>query len=696
MRSPEAKSKRPARGRRPSIQRNRKSRHVPPEETPFPRVIRETQKLLASIGKPPPTPFAPDPFQLEALDRVLREDVVVSAPTGSGKTWIALEATKEYLGQGKGVWYATPLKALSNAKYDEFGGALGEENVGLLTGDRKENPTAPIIVGTTEILRNQLYDAMHSGSDLGVDLVILDEAHYLGDPDRGVVWEEVLIYLPERVRLLLLSATISNAHDLARWLEHIRNTPCGVVESKDRPVPLHVLFWAQSNTVTPFFRGNRLFSQAAIAANAQKSRRRSDRANQTDLNAIVEGLRELRLLPALIFLKSRSDCDRALEELTPSPLDPLEDDFSQAVREHIELYPELKNQRQLDRLLECRAGSHHAGQLPGWRLLIERMMVLGHLEVIFCTSTVAAGVNFPARTVVLLQSDRFNGQTFVDMTATDLHQMTGRAGRRGMDKAGFTLVVPGRYMNLTLVKDLLLSETEPLQSQIAVNFSMVLNLLLSHDPEGVKKLLGFSFAAFHQKPRKAHQVHRRLLEQFNKHLDLLEELDYVDERGIPTYDGKWAAKLRLDHPLLIAELIRAGEFSHLNPQELAALIAPFVMDRDREILISREVWIMTKDLWKRFRGMVKTLKPLIQFMIARGFPVPSIMFWPAVSAFLWAEEVEWDVLIRHISADEGDLAMLMLRTADHLRQLVSLADQAPELAATARKAIPLMVRPPLI
>ncbi len=621
---------------------------------------------------------------------------MVSAPTGSGKTWIALEATKEYLAQGKGVWYATPLKALSNSKYDEFGEALGAENVGLLTGDRKENPTAPIIVGTTEILRNQLYDAMHSGSDLGVDLVILDEAHYLGDPDRGVVWEEVLIYLPERVRLLLLSATISNAEDLARWLAHIRNTPCGVVESKDRPVPLHVLFWAPSNTVTPFFRGDRLFSHAAVAANAQKSRRRSDRANQTDLNAVVEGLRELRLLPALIFLKSRSDCDRALEESTPSPLDPHEDGFSRSVQEHIESYPELKNQRQLDRLLECRAGSHHAGQLPGWRLLIERMMVSGHLEVIFCTSTVAAGVNFPARTVVLLQSDRFNGQTFVDMTATDLHQMTGRAGRRGMDKAGFSLVVPGRYMNLTLVKDLLLSETEPLQSQIAVNFSMVLNLLLSHDPEGVKKLLGFSFAAFHQKPRKAHQVNRRLLEQFNKHMDLLEELDYVDERGTPTHDGKWAAKLRLDHPLLIAELIRAGEFSHLDPQELAALIAPFVMDRDREILISREVWVMTRDLWKRFRGMVKTLKPIIQFMIARGFPVPSIMFWPSVSAFLWAEEVEWDVLIRHISADEGDLAMLMLRTADHLRQLVSLGDQAPELAATARKAIPLMVRPPLV
>jgi superfamily II RNA helicase len=130
-------------------------------------------------------------------------------------------------------------------------------------------------------------------------------------------------------------------------------------------------------------------------------------------------------------------------------------------------------------LLHCRAGSHHAGQLPGWRLLIEKMMVLGHLEVIFSTSTVAAGVNFPARTVVLVQSDRFNGRTFVDMTATDLHQMTGRAGRRGMDNAGFTLVVPGRFLNIGLVKELVFSEPEPCKSRIAVNFSMTLNLLLS-------------------------------------------------------------------------------------------------------------------------------------------------------------------------------------------------------------------------
>jgi ATP-dependent RNA helicase HelY len=673
-----------------------KPRKLETAEDRAPRVHSAALPLLADIGRPEPSPFVPDPFQVQALDTILREDVVVSAPTGSGKTWIALEAIKEYLARGSGIWYATPLKALSNAKYEEFGEALGRERVGILTGDRKENADAPVIVGTTEILRNQLYDAMESGFDLGVDLVILDEAHYLGDIDRGVVWEEVLIYLPDRVRVLLLSATISNAQDVSRWLTHIRKSECSVVHSSVRPVPLHVLFMTPQGLVTPFFRGRRLFSKVEAYAKVEKSRKRIGGNQLPDMNRIVEVLREFQLLPAIIFLKSRSDCDRALETLAPSPRSPEEGGFKPWVHRELTPIPELKGQRQLERLLLCRAGSHHAGQLPGWRLLIEKLMVAGHLEVIFSTSTVAAGVNFPARTVVLLQSDRFNGRTFMDMTSTDLHQMTGRAGRRGIDNAGFTMIVPGKYMDIPLVRELLLSEPEPLQSRIAVNFSMILNLLLSHDPEGVRELLGYSFASFHVNPRLADKVKKRLQNDFQRHLSVLQELGYVDPTGAPTQDGRWAARLRLDHPLLIAELIRQREFSDLNPEELAALIAPFVMDKDKEIVISKELWDRTRPLWKRFRSMLRRLKPLAEFMISRGFDVPNIMFWPVAAIFLWAHEVDWLELIEEVDADEGDLAMLVLRTADHMRQLLALDKEEPELAAIAAKALHVLMRPPLV
>ncbi len=668
----------------------------PPEKRRTARAHREAARLLKDIGRPEPRPFVPDRFQVEAVKEIKRQDVLVTAPTGSGKTWIAVEAVREYLSGRCKAWYATPLKALSNAKYSEFADIFGADRVGILTGDRKENSDAALIVGTTEILRNQLYDAMQEGRDLDVDLVVLDEAHYLGDPDRGVVWEEVLIYLPGRVRVLLLSATVSNAEEVAAWLTRIRKAPCAVVRSDVRPVPLHVLFRTPEGELTPFLRGGKLFGKAAELASAGKGRRRQPGQADVDINDIIEMLREFQLLPAIVFFKSRSDCDKALDTLLPSPMDPKEGGFASALLEQLRAYPELHNQRQVDRLLECRAGSHHAGQLPAWRLVIENLMVQGHLEAILSTSTVAAGVNYPARTVAILQSDRFNGQSFVDMTATEFHQMTGRAGRRGMDNAGFTLIVPGKYLNIRHVKQLLLSKPEPLKSKIAVNFSMVLNLLLSHDPAGVEELLGFSFAAFHENPRVAMKVHNRLLVEFRKHLGVLKELGYVNEHGVPTYDGKWAAQLRLDHPLLIAELIRQGALSGLSPEELASVVAPFVIDKEREILVSRNLWQITRPLWKKFVMGMRKLKPLMGFLVSGGFEVPSIMFWPAASVFLWAEQAPWSELTSNVSADEGDLAMIVLRTADHLRQLISLEGEQPKLAQTARDAIGLIMRSPVI
>src|SRR4029450_13433227 len=200
----------------------------------------EVKRLLAGIGTPPRTePFRPDPFQLEALAAVEFEDVLVTAPTGSGKTWIAREEIRRLLESGRRAWYTTPLKALTNSKYQEFIDEFGADRVGILTGDRKENSDAPLIVGTTEIYRNQLFDSLRGGHDVNANLVVLDEAHYLADEDRGHVWEEAIILTPPRIRLLLLSATIGNADDFASWLEEVRGARCGVVPGPPkRPVPL--------------------------------------------------------------------------------------------------------------------------------------------------------------------------------------------------------------------------------------------------------------------------------------------------------------------------------------------------------------------------------------------------------------------------------------------------------------------------
>ena len=215
-------------------------------------VKQALHKLLEGIGSPAPSPFKPDPFQIEALAALEFEDVLVTAPTGSGKTWIAREEIRRLLDVNRRAWYTSPLKALTNSKYQEFIQEFGAERVGILTGDRKENADAPLVVGTTEIYRNQLFDAMRGGSELRADLVVLDEAHYLADEDRGHVWEEAIILSPPRVRLLLLSATIGNAPEFAAWMQEVRGVRCGVVTRPGaRPVPLRAAFLYPEGQLAP-------------------------------------------------------------------------------------------------------------------------------------------------------------------------------------------------------------------------------------------------------------------------------------------------------------------------------------------------------------------------------------------------------------------------------------------------------------
>lgn len=235
-----------ARNNRKNWDKHRSRRRKPPRtpetvDTSRRPVVqsRELKRLLEGIGSPPARPFKPDPFQLEALAALEYEDVLVTAPTGSGKTWIAREEIRRLLESGRRAWYTSPLKALTNSKYQEFIDEFGVTRVGILTGDRKENSEAPLIVGTTEIYRNQLFDSLRGGSEVTADLVVLDEAHYLADEDRGHVWEEAIILTPPRIRLLLLSATIGNAHEFALWLEEVRGVRCGVITGPPkRPVPL--------------------------------------------------------------------------------------------------------------------------------------------------------------------------------------------------------------------------------------------------------------------------------------------------------------------------------------------------------------------------------------------------------------------------------------------------------------------------
>ncbi len=269
------KRKHQGRGRsrsRAKNEREYKRDQVQESSVQSPQQLKAVERLLSGIGVPPPTPFAPDDFQLEALEAIETEDVLVTAPTGSGKTWIAREEIRRLLEQGKRAWYTSPLKALTNSKYVEFSAEFGAENVGILTGDRKENFDAPLIIGTTEIYRNQLFDALRSGEQVRTDFVILDEAHYLADADRGHVWEEAIILTPPRIRLLLLSATVGRAYEFARWIEDVRGSRVRVIDrAGSRPVELRSAYLSSEMQLFPLLdESGRLNADVEQFANTQR------------------------------------------------------------------------------------------------------------------------------------------------------------------------------------------------------------------------------------------------------------------------------------------------------------------------------------------------------------------------------------------------------------------------------------------
>ena len=666
--------------------------------------------VFASIGIPDKVPFKPDPFQLEALSAINRSDCLVTVPTGSGKTWIAEQAIARIHTKGGKSWYASPLKALSNAKYAEFKKIFGSKNIGILTGDRKENLDAPIIVGTTEILRNQLYDAMHRGETLSADLVVLDEAHFLGDEDRGVVWEEILIYLPIRIPILLLSATIGNADQIAGWISSIRSRKCVVIEETKRPVPLLPLFFHPSGMLLPLLtkedsRGKKRIDKKVRAyLNSKHPPLLAPPRKLPPFGAILKVLKKYQLLPALFFLKSRADCDNALERCTENrPKDQnRKARLGQRINDLVSQYPYAGRHRQLWHLEHLAVGAHHSGQLPVWKLVLETLMTEGLLDAVFATSTVAAGVNFPARTMVFLNSDRFNGREFLPLNPTEFHQMTGRAGRRGMDNIGFAVAIPGKFMDIRLGAKLIASQPSEVLSQIRINFSMALNLLLSHTPDQIEDLLKKSFATYliiqgrkkKAAPGPRDDDHKFLWENFLQHLSFLKETEYVAENDKLTETGMWASQLRVDQPLMIAEGLKRKIFPESDPAILAAIIASFVDEQESDDKILKN--LVPRTLLASFQKVKKGLQPFTEHMAEHGFAVRPLFLRPAATIYAWATGQPWEKVLAVSETAEGNLAMLILRTADNLRHIRTLAQVFPEAAKTSETAIELILRDPVV
>jgi superfamily II RNA helicase len=330
-------------------------------------------------------------------------------------------------------------------------------------------------------------------------------------------------------------------------------------------------------------------------------------------------------------------------------------------------------------------------------MLVEEMMKRGHLRVIFATSTIAAGVNFPARTIVLFNSDLFNGNDFTPLSATEFSQMTGRAGRRGQDNIGFMLTITGKFMDLNHIRRLLFQKPEDILSQLKNDFAMVLNLLLSQRPEDIRKIFERSLAAYQQNIRHhgtAFSAAKSLWADFSRHLKFLQKEGFVDDAGALTDDGRWASKLRLDYPLLVAQCLREKAFPEENEIILAAVVAFFAYDRDDDLKLT--IKDLPPKLLLSFKKVVLAARPLIHRLEAAGFAIAKLHTSAGVAIYYWAQGHSWDSVIKATGIAEGDMATLVLRTADNLRQIASLKDTYPEIAECAYRARDAILREPVL
>ncbi len=450
--------------------------------------------------------FSLDDFQLKAIDALIQgHSVVVTAPTGSGKTLIGEYAIYRAIAHRQKVFYTTPLKALSNQKLRDFRERFGPENVGLMTGDLSVNREASIVVMTTEIFRNMLYAEVDAQEDplSEVETVVLDECHYMNDSQRGTVWEESIIHCPPSVQLVALSATVANAGQLTDWIQRVHG-PTQLIFSDFRPVPLDFSF-CSAKGLHPLLNEarNGLHPNCKVwrAPKGHKRKGRSAKPPQPEpprINFVVSQMAGRDMLPAIYFIFSRRGCDKAVRDLGQYCLVNVEQQrlIQQKLDGYLIKNPEaVRDGIHTDALLRGIA-AHHAGVLPAWKEFVEELFQLGLVKVVFATETLAAGINMPARTTVISALSKRTDCGHRPLMGSEFLQMAGRAGRRGLDSKGYVVTVQSRFEGVREAGQLALSSADPLVSQFTPSYGMVLNLLQRYDLEKSRELIERSFGRY--------------------------------------------------------------------------------------------------------------------------------------------------------------------------------------------------------
>jgi superfamily II RNA helicase len=681
----------------------------------------------ASLG------FPLDDFQVEALDALDRgSSVLVSAPTGSGKTVVAAYGVALARAAGRKAFYTTPLKALSNQKFADLCEEHGEDAVGLLTGDASIRPGAPIVVMTTEVLRNMLLTGSPQLHGLGV--VVLDEVHFLQDPYRGGVWEEVLILTPPEVTFVCLSATVANARVLGEWLETVRGTLEVVVERR-RPIDLHHrVTLERRNDDAPVLvdlldgqavsaEGRRLDgvmrSQRRLRpgmAGAYVPRRRETSPIRTPRRTeVVELLEERDLLPCIYFIFSRAACEDAVRQCVREGLRLLDRSSRRRIRAIAEERTSDLGDEDLDALgwhewleaLESGVAAHHAGLVPSMKLAVEQCFLEGLLGVVFATETLSLGINMPARTVVIERFSKFGGAGRASLTSGEYAQLTGRAGRRGLDDEGHAVIVFNPETSFADMGRVALAPPPDLHSSFRPTYNLTANLVGLFDRATALEVLARSYAQF-EADRRAGPQRRPLTETLARRLGVLEELGYVAGWTL-TARGRVLRGVYHEADLLVAEAVLEGVLDDLEPSLVAAVCSAFVFEPRRarrtgggprrtpparparapDRLGQRRREVLAERLG-RLATLSARLAGAEDVHLVPHTRAPEPMCAPAIAS--WARGAPLGDALAVVARDAGDVApgdfvRVVRQVADLCEQVARLAPSAATAAAAEEAAL---------
>lgn len=610
-----------------------------------------------------------DPFQERAFECIKQHrSLIVSAPTGSGKTLIAEYAIEVALSENCDVIYTAPIKALSNQKFRDFTRYYGSDQVGIMTGDVTYHTSAPILIMTTEIFRNAIFE--ESSRFDRVLYLVLDEVHYLDDAERGSVWEESIIFAPEHIQTLCLSATVPNVEQLANWIGKVRGREINVILENHRPVPLQEMCITEQGIITAY---------EAYQSLPKKIRRVDEirKRSTIPIGQITENalgyLQQSQQLPCLYFVFSRKECERRAQRyskyqfLSQDEKSLVKARFSQMLSSYGLQNSWLANH--LGTLLVHGIGYHHAGMIPACKEIVEQLFAEGLIKLLFATETFALGVNMPARSVFFDALKKYDGIEVRNLKALEYQQMSGRAGRRGIDAVGYVYAnIAGEIMTSDSFKKILGGPLETIESQFNLSYSTLLSLYSRIGMNAVNTY-DKSFGAYQREltifdKKQKHILHTQQRQLVKKKLALMRSLGYITDEGL-TSKGQFAMFIN-GYEITLTELFFAGFFENKSEHEIFAILVALVSENkmEQKVHIPKNFRHIAQAMFERIQPAL-ALEQMLD--IKSEIKIPD--FALVAAALEWVKGSTFTGLFRVTNAAAGDIIRSFRQAIQLCRQL---------------------------